>query len=332
MRFTVGTSDLRAALRAVPPHAYPRPDYQDLHRIRCDVGSENLTLTATNRYTAGLAIVSIWDHHDGELGPFDISPTDAKEILTLFKGGTDGDDEVGETLRFEVGDELVVTDTGGLFTGKSVTLPRLPHGTGYPDIAGVVARALHNPATEPAARWIADGATLAQFAKASRAYGRALAVTSSKHGNQLISCGESFLGVLVPSRDEELAGQIKAWHHNWAERLPKPQELVLSYDEVADQRVDDHEAALTEYTRQLEEHNLLRQAADLVVTGQFGSAAMVQRKLRIRHARAGTLMDELERAGIVGPVRAGLPRQILLPADVDPAKLDELLPPPAPVD
>ncbi len=58
--------------------------------------------------------------------------------------------------------------------------------------------------------------------------------------------------------------------------------------------------------------NLFREAAEVIVIAQQGSASLLQRKLKLGYNRAGRIIDQLEAAGVVGPFEGSKARQVLV--------------------
>ena len=67
---------------------------------------------------------------------------------------------------------------------------------------------------------------------------------------------------------------------------------------------------------------LFEEAARTIVTSQQGSTSMIQRRFSIGYNRAGRLMDQLEKAGIVGAAMGSKPRDVLI---TDESQLNMLL-------
>jgi S-DNA-T family DNA segregation ATPase FtsK/SpoIIIE len=61
-----------------------------------------------------------------------------------------------------------------------------------------------------------------------------------------------------------------------------------------------------------ERDSLFREAAEIIVTAQQGSASLLQRKLKLGYNRAGRLIDQLEAAGIVGPFEGSKARNVTI--------------------
>ncbi len=81
-----------------------------------------------------------------------------------------------------------------------------------------------------------------------------------------------------------------------AYRLPEP--------DTTDSILDDDDEA--------ERDALFKEAAYIIVSAQQGSASLLQRKLKIGYNRAGRLIDQMEKAGIVGPSQGSKPRDVYI--------------------
>ena len=334
--FKVETRDFRTALKAALPHVSTAEEHAgSIGRLRFRADGENLYLIGTDRYTAGVALVSLWDTDTPEPMEWDLYPVDAGTILKVFPAPRKDaleDEFLRLALRSSPGGHgsLTVKDESGLFPDdtKQLTVPR-PVTCKYPDMLGIVSAAVARASSpDTGAATVAFAADLAsRFMVAAKVYGTVLDWTASRVQDQpgvFIRVGESFVGVLLPIKAtpeyiEDRAEQARAL----AARLP-----ATAPDTVIPILFDDDDAESGDLVDTTTGEivlvdDIVGQAAELVVSTQFGSVGMLSRKLRVSTVRAGLLMAELERRGIVGADNGSKARDVLVKPDDLPGFLAE---------
>ena len=257
MSLTVGAKDLRQALLAVLPHARKAApgDDQRLARVRFMVTGQNLAVFATDAYTVGLAIVSVWDRDvddDGDAEDtgltWDLSAEAVRKLLAVHKpvkvAGSGGDFEPEQTILVtlehgENGEQLRTADISGLLPiGEELVLPVLGPEEQFPDLEGYLGEAVYEHQHLGAEY---DGQplllSLAAFDAAVRAYSRPIAVRVTGHSRHrvLVTVGESFIGLVsvghavdkVTEHQEEV---LTAWEA-WTLRLPQRMRRTTGTDD-----------------------------------------------------------------------------------------------------
>ena len=350
----IGRASVRCALAAVLPHVGRTTVAA---RVRFTFESDTrLLVSAGDGYTIAVARVAVHQVDAlPELAVVDLEPRSVREILAVFTPPSDKSEQAmwnEEAFRLVVTDtEVTITETSQILDGRSLTVPRLaPLGedeSSYPDVPGHVAGYLEAPVTTEATARVAPN-LLARFVTSAKAYGKDVPeldlVLRKGPGcyGFTVSLGRDLVGVLLPVRvSEDTRHACSGRDAAWVERLrplARPatgERLARAVMALADSGVTVTAATLREPTVTVlgvssaglvdrtdeavrdSDLRLVQEAADLVVRSQFASTAMLQRKLRIGFAKAGYLMDQLDRLDIIGEADGSKGHAVLLPPDTD---------------
>ena len=259
MRLFVEIADLRRALQALAPHMDSRDDMHVLDRIRGHATHENLFLMATDRYTAAMAVVSLWDR-DGLTGSLaddaiEFTATDAKEVLALFRPPKSKEEPDGDLLlETNVGtaDARQLVDVSGLFPGKALALPGSAVNEQFPNVARIMARPAARTRTVQS-NMSFHAEHLRKFLAAAKAYEHELVFqpVSETSRTMLVACGESFRGMISGLRyTEDNAPDFEGWDMQWqmwaTEVAAMGPELPVKEDQAAPAEPD-WEAALQQW-------------------------------------------------------------------------------------
>ncbi len=114
-------------------------------------------------------------------------------------------------------------------------------------------------------------------------------------GNDLVRVQCAFIDTPEVERITEFIGNQKAY--------PEAYQLPEYFGEESGTNLDIDIS---------ERDSMFREAAEVIVTAQQGSASLLQRKLKLGYNRAGRLIDQLEAAGIVGPFEGSKARSVLI--------------------
>lgn len=128
-------------------------------------------------------------------------------------------------------------------------------------------------------------------------------------GDLLLSTGSDIIRIQNAFIDTP---EVEKLVHFISDQVAYPEPYYLP-EVIDDKDKEDDEDALDMGERD----RMFEDAARLIVRHQMGSTSLIQRRLKLGYNRAGRIMDQLERSGVVGPTNGSKPRDVLIHTEPD---------------